>query len=148
MTVTVGGKYAEAFPKQYNLFYNQATAPMQIFAQDKEGQLSMEGTVEYKCDIKPQFGQDYESLCRDRLEQSLKKPRSLKTIEDTTPEMTKASLIQFNKKNKYERSKKLEKDELLDLLFGLFEKDKHWEMKSLSNESKQPVVSLMFLYYS
>jgi len=47
-----------------------------------KAQLSLEGNVEYKCDLKPEYNAKYRGVVRGRLEKSMVKTRQLKPLSD------------------------------------------------------------------
>jgi len=122
----------QEIPKDYSLIYQQPPSHMSIFSENDDGQIGIEGTVEYRCDMKPFYSEDYRRVCRERLRKSTVK-RELKTLGDNSLLAIKpvpARDPSFSKKRKLEDKKeRMEKNELVDLLFAIFEKGTYYDIK-------------------
>ncbi|MCO5549121.1 hypothetical protein L7F22_002587 [Adiantum nelumboides] len=71
-------------PKNYLLNLNKDLVPTHVFSEKAQGKLSVEGKVERKFDMKPNtlVSDEYRKLCRDRLDKSKIKNRTLQVLEN------------------------------------------------------------------
>eukprot|EP01117_Protostelium_nocturnum_P017834 TRINITY_DN7332_c0_g1_i1.p1 TRINITY_DN7332_c0_g1~~TRINITY_DN7332_c0_g1_i1.p1 ORF type:complete len:178 (+),score=76.30 TRINITY_DN7332_c0_g1_i1:185-718(+) len=145
MSISLSGEHCEGIPKDFTLLYNQASAPMQILSEASDGKIAMEGTVEYKCDVRPIESDEYRKLVRQRKEKSEIKLHQVQSISGTE-QMRKLRMAAKdpNKRVKEETVKRerMSKEDLIDFLFGLFSERKNWDLKSITERSNQPVTWL------
>jgi len=129
-----------SIPKEYNLLYMAPPSSTYIFSENEDGQLSMDGNVEYKCDMKLVIGQEYRQLCRDRTVKSNQKNRSIQPMDDSLTLKSISSRDVNTKKRKLESEKRerMEKNDLIDIIFGIFEKSTYYDIKSLATATNQP----------
>eukprot|EP01018_Ginkgo_biloba_P031688 Gb_14522 [translate_table: standard] len=95
------------------------------------GKVAVDGKVEHKFDMKPnnQNIDDYRKLCRERTEKSQKsKGRQLQDKKKATAPVK----AQEMKRTRMDRA------ELEDILFKLFERQSNWTLKQLVQETDQP----------
>ncbi len=113
-----------------------------------EGKVAFEGTVEHKCDIKPNISPEYRKLMRGRLEKSMKKERVTQTIQAADVEY-RAVGRDLNKKRKAEEKRaRIDKDELMNAVFSIFEKRTFFDLKSITSMTNQPTVLTFSVSYS
>ncbi|EGG22940.1 TFIIF subunit [Cavenderia fasciculata] len=123
--------------------------PLKIFSEDKENALALEGSVGLKCDIRMNVdSKGYRELCRGRSESYNTKTRQSKTLEGhqtsifknhnpIKPTVSTLAAVMKTKKQEDKRERMAE-DELVDLLFHLFEEKTYWDLKSLISRTEQP----------
>jgi len=143
MSIVLKGDYPPNFPKDYDLLYSKPDTTMHVFYESPiNAQVSAEGTVENKCDVKPHNTEEYRKIIKGRHEKSLIRTRVTQTIDDLEVKLVTG----FNKKRKVEdKRERMEKNDLLNLLFSKFEKNSYYDMKTLAESTKQPVVYLKSL---
>jgi len=127
-------------PKEYSLNCKPPPNLMNIFSENQEdGRMAIEGTVEFSCDVKPQYSEEYKRLCRGRLDKSMTKTRVLKTIDqEKDKELMKPIRENLTKKKVEDKRERIDKDVLIDKIFTLFEKQAFYDLKTLASETKQP----------
>jgi len=143
MTLILKGDYSKEFPKEYTIDYTLSTTHMQVFSDINPGQVSIEGSVEYQCDVKPQYSQEYKTLVRERVDKSKIRDRVLKKIEDNQVGPTKHRLgdskVVPKKRRMEDRRERKPKEQLMDLLFRTFEEQDHFDLRALVERTDQPM---------
>ncbi|KAH7429058.1 hypothetical protein KP509_09G028800 [Ceratopteris richardii] len=137
-------------PKDYSLDVNKDIVPTHLFSENPQGKLSVEGKVDRKFDMKPKnlVSDEYRKLCRDRLNKSKIKTRTLQVLENDhggfmRPQPVTIGPTYTAKKaavSKAPETKRIriERQELELLVFKLFEQQSHWTLKQLVGETQQP----------
>ncbi|XP_074572943.1 uncharacterized protein LOC141829384 [Curcuma longa] len=141
-------------PKSYTLNMFKDFVPMCVFSESNQGKFSLEGKVEHKFDMEPHsenFG-DYGKLCRERTNKAMVKTRQVQVIDNDhgvlmRPMPGMVGLVPSGSKDKKKLTpskgldaKRIRKDkqELVNILFKLFEKQPNWALKQLVQETDQP----------
>ncbi|KAL3701931.1 hypothetical protein R1sor_019953 [Riccia sorocarpa] len=153
----VAGKDPDGPSKSYDLNFTKDVVPMHIFSETPQGKIAVEGKVEHKFDMKPSSigDEEYRKLCRERLNKSLVKTRTLQRLENDRgsymrpmpmatfplPTKDKKKPIAPPKQPEGKRIRR-ERNELEDIVFKLFERQSNWSLKQLVHETDQPVAFL------
>ncbi|KAG6503874.1 general transcription factor IIF subunit 2-like [Zingiber officinale] len=141
-------------PKSYTLNMFKDFVPMCVFSESNQGKFSLEGKVEHKFDMEPHsenFG-DYGKLCRERTNKAMVKTRQVQVIDNDhgvlmRPMPGMVGLVPSGSKDKKKLTpskgldaKRIRRDkqELVNILFKLFEKQPNWALKQLVQETDQP----------
>ncbi|CAM6083810.1 unnamed protein product [Calypogeia fissa] len=156
-TMDVAAKEPDAPSKGYDLNFTKDVVPMHVFAETPQGKLSVEGKVEHKFDMKPtSLGDEaYRKLCRDRLNKSLIKTRTVQRLDNDrgsymrpmpvttwpTAGKDKKRMIAPPKQPEGKRIRR-ERAELEEDVFKLFERQPNWTLRQLVQETDQPVAFL------
>lgn len=138
-------------PKVYSLNSTKDLVPMHAFSETPQGKITVEGKVEHKFDMKPNnfVSDEYRKLCRERLDKSKIKTRTLQVLENDhgvyiRPQPTAVGPTYAAKKKatiaKAPETKRIriERGDLEDLVFKLFEQQPYWTLKQLVAETQQP----------
>lgn len=141
-------------PKSYTLNMSNDIIPMYIFSETSEGKVFVDGKVEHKFDMKPhtQNIDDYRRLCRERTNKSNFKARQVQVIDNDRGGynpmqgmMDFSSILSKDKKGsaapvKAQEMKRtrMDRGELENILFKLFERQPNWTLKQLVTETDQP----------
>ncbi|EXX66945.1 uncharacterized protein OCT59_005806 [Rhizophagus irregularis] len=141
-------------PKEYDLeVVDDNVADTYLFYQYKDdGSVSMAATAKKNFIVKPTFGVDYSRKVRQRTLQAATSTRRIKIIGDNEnhgayvpPGAYAAAITKFGnlvqKKPKVsinQKTTRMPKNELIDLLFGAFEKYTYWTLRGLKDYAKQP----------
>lgn len=147
----VAGLQVAGLPKGFILNTNKDLIPMHIFSETPQGKLSVEGRVEHKFDMKPNnlVSDEYRKLCRDRLDKSKIKTRTLQVLEKDHggfmrphpvtigPTYTAKKKAGVAKAPETKRTR-IERGDLELLVFKLFEQQAYWTLKQLVAETQQP----------
>lgn len=134
--------------------------PTVVFA-DLQGRLSAEGRVKRKFDLVMNSSADldvldpaYRQLNRDRSAKAAAKTRTMQVLSEAPSSQMRPGTMQRvsfgNKestrkrfeKGQFERRARMEKDDLENLLFRLFERQSRWNFIQLQKETDQPAVWL------
>ncbi|EIE27582.1 winged helix DNA-binding domain-containing protein [Coccomyxa subellipsoidea C-169] len=135
-------------------------APTLVFA-DLQGRLSAEGRVKRKFDLVMKSSGDldaldpaYRQINRDRSAKAAAKTRTMQVLSEAPDTQMRPGAVQRvsfgNKestrkrfeKGQFERRARMEKDDLENLLFRLFERQSRWNFIQLQKETDQPAVWL------
>ncbi|BBM98477.1 transcription initiation factor TFIIF subunit beta [Marchantia polymorpha subsp. ruderalis] len=157
-TMDVSAKDPDAPPKSYDLNFTKDVVPMHIFSETSQGKIAVEGKVEHKFDMKPTSlgDEEYRKLCRERLNKSLVKSRTLQRLEnDRGSFMRPMPMAMWSSTGAKDKKKPIpppkqpegkrirrERNELEDIVFKLFERQPNWTLKQLVQETDQPVAFL------
>ncbi|CAB4432194.1 unnamed protein product [Rhizophagus irregularis] len=141
-------------PKEYDLeVVDNNVADTYLFYQNKDDEsVSMAATAKKNFIVKPTFGVDYSRKVRQRTLQAATPMRRIKIIGDNEnrgayvpPGASAAAIAKFGnlvqKKPKVsidQKTTRMPKNELIDLLFGAFEKFTYWTLRGLKDYAKQP----------
>ncbi|RGB40655.1 transcription initiation factor IIF, beta subunit-domain-containing protein, partial [Rhizophagus diaphanus] len=141
-------------PKEYDLeVVDHNLADTYLFYQYKDGgSVSMAATAKKNFIAKPTFGVDYSTKVRQRTLQAATSMRRIKILGDNEnhgayvpPGASAAAITKFGnfvqKKPKVsinQKTVRMPKNELIDLLFGAFEKYTYWTLRGLKDYAKQP----------
>lgn len=141
-------------PKSYSLNMSTEIIPMYIFSETSDGKVAVDGKVEHKFDMKPhtQNIDDYRRLCRERTNKSNFKARQVQVIDNDRGGynpmqgmMDFSSILSKDKKGsaapvKAQEMKRtrMDRGELENILFKLFERQSNWTLKQLVMETDQP----------
>eukprot|EP00249_Psilotum_nudum_P011002 c22906_g1_i1 orf=743-1531(-) len=144
-------KETTGIPKGYGLNFTKDLIPMYIFSETAQGKLAVEGKVEHKFDMKPNdFSNDeYRRLCRERLHKYTLKARPIQVLENDYGDLMRPSPVAAwpisTSKKKAPAAKapeakriRIERGDLEDMIFKLFEGQSHWALKQLVAETQQP----------
>lgn len=154
----------DVIPKQYDLkFVTDGGSNLLCFTEDDEGvALSVEGTVQYECNVVPVMNDEYRNIMRLRREQAEKPKRSTQLYEALgKPQSATQKTGLFvggssagagssgasrldNKKRKNEdfKRERLPKDAVIDMIFKAYEQKEYWSMKDLLSLTNQPTAWL------
>ncbi|PKB98987.1 hypothetical protein RhiirA5_250110, partial [Rhizophagus irregularis] len=141
-------------PKEYDLeVVDDNVADTYLFYQYKDdGSVSIAAAAKKNFIVKPTFGVDYSRKVRQRTLQAATSTRRIKIIGDNEnhgayvpPGAYAAAITKFGnlvqKKPKVsinQKTTRMPKNELIDLLFGAFEKYTYWTLRGLKDYAKQP----------
>ncbi|CAG8557736.1 2658_t:CDS:2, partial [Paraglomus occultum] len=141
-------------PKEYELqIINQDVKDIYTFYQNKEsGAVSLAATVHHNCLSKPILTGDYSRKLRERTMQAGQPRRAIKMMDENEnrgayvpPGSSGAAITKFGnlvqKKQKVsieQKTTRMPKNELIDLLFSAFELYAYWSLKGLKIYVKQP----------
>ncbi|KAI0696943.1 transcription initiation factor IIF, beta subunit [Cytidiella melzeri] len=114
------------------------------------------GRVKHECSLRPQLSDKYRQRLKQRVMAANQPRRTIKRIEDEHPgdrgsinRLTSgvtntggfSDLIKPKAKptkGQFERMARMPRNQLLDLLFGLFREREHWSVKNLRERTQQP----------
>jgi len=141
-------------PKSYSLNMSSEIIPMYIFSETNEGKVAVDGKVEHKFDMKPhtQNVDDYRKLCRERTNKSNFKARQVQVIDNERGGynpmqgmMDFSTILSKDRKGPAAPIKtqdmkrtRMDRGELENILFKLFERQSNWTLKQLLTETDQP----------
>ncbi|XVE75343.1 hypothetical protein DITRI_Ditri12bG0086700 [Diplodiscus trichospermus] len=138
-------------PKLYSMDMTKGFVPMSVFSETSLGKLSVEGKIINKFDMRPHDEniENYGKLCRERTNKYMKKPRQIQVIDNDNgthmrpmPGMIIAAVSNEKKKAPMKTSdmKRTRRDrgEMEDIMFKLFERQPHWTLRQLIQETDQP----------
>jgi transcription initiation factor TFIIF subunit beta len=141
-------------PKSYTLNMSNDIIPMYIFSETSEGKVSIDGKVEHKFDMKPhsQNIDDYRRLCRERTNKSNFRTRQVQVIDNDRGGynpmqgmMDFSSILSKDRrgsaapiKTQEMKRTRMDRGELENILFKLFERQSNWTLKQLVMETDQP----------
>lgn len=141
-------------PKEYDLeVIDENVADTFLFYQNRDDDsVDMAATATHNFIVKPTFGSDYSKKVRERTIKASTPARAIKMIEDNEnrgayvpPGASAAAIAKFGnlvqKKPKVpidQKTTRMPKNELIDLLFGAFERYTYWTLRGLKDYAKQP----------
>ncbi|GBC04041.1 hypothetical protein RclHR1_05490004 [Rhizophagus clarus] len=141
-------------PKEYDFeVVDDNVADTYLFYQNKDDEnVSFAATAKKNFIVKPTFGVDYSRKVRQRTLLAAQPKRGIKIIGDNEnrgayvpPGASAAAIARFGnlvqKKPKVsidQKTTRMPKNELIDLLFGAFEKYTYWTLRALKDYAKQP----------
>eukprot|EP01098_Paradermamoeba_levis_P006473 TRINITY_DN2682_c0_g1_i2.p1 TRINITY_DN2682_c0_g1~~TRINITY_DN2682_c0_g1_i2.p1 ORF type:complete len:316 (-),score=121.13 TRINITY_DN2682_c0_g1_i2:161-1108(-) len=137
------------FPKDFTFVVKKdSNDPIELFSEEPNGSLAFEGKVDMRAEIRPTLNAEYAEFCKQRNTKANTKTRQTQSYEGN-PNANLRNQARFNSSfisqprrrasspvaDKRERMKK---DDLMDLIFSIFEREPYWSLKSLVNETNQP----------
>lgn len=142
-------------PKSYSLNMSADIVPMCILSETGQGKVAIDGKVEHKFDMKPhhQNIEDYRRLCRERTNKFNVKTRQIQMIDSDhgggyNPMQGMMDFSSYNLRDKKGaaatvktqemKRTRMDRNELENILFKLFERQSNWTMKQLITETDQP----------
>lgn len=114
----------------------------------------LSGKIHHEGSLIPDLNDSYKHIMKQRQQSASQPKRTAKILE---PEDTKlasgfntasrfSSFIKTDKSKQkgaqFERAARMPRNELLDLLFSLFERQKYWNMRDLRSRTQQPLTYL------
>eukprot|EP00252_Welwitschia_mirabilis_P020601 TRINITY_DN5080_c0_g3_i2.p1 TRINITY_DN5080_c0_g3~~TRINITY_DN5080_c0_g3_i2.p1 ORF type:complete len:294 (+),score=66.41 TRINITY_DN5080_c0_g3_i2:401-1282(+) len=153
MEITAPGGSVTA-PKSYTLNMNTDIVPMYVFSETAQGKVAIDGKVEHKFDMTPHSRnlEDYRKLCRERTSKFNYKARKVQVIDNErggyNPMQGMMDFSMMNSKDRKGTSvpvktqemkrTRMDRNELENILFKLFERQPNWTLKQLVTETDQP----------
>eukprot|EP00252_Welwitschia_mirabilis_P020598 TRINITY_DN5080_c0_g2_i1.p1 TRINITY_DN5080_c0_g2~~TRINITY_DN5080_c0_g2_i1.p1 ORF type:complete len:295 (+),score=76.29 TRINITY_DN5080_c0_g2_i1:197-1081(+) len=152
MEITAPGSLTA--PKCYTLNMNADIVPMYVFSETAHGKVAVDGKVEHKFDMTPhsQNLEDYRKLCRERTSKCNYKTRKVQVLDTErggfypmqgmmdfsliAPKDKKVSSVAM-KAQEMKRTR-MDRRELENILFKLFEEQSNWTLKQLVTKTDQP----------
>lgn len=120
----------------------------------------MTGKVKHECNMRPRLSANYRRMIKARTQAANTSTRPIKRIEDALPG-GRGGIIKLSSgvapaagfsehirpkikpaKGQYERMARMPRNQLLDLLFGLYREREQWPLKVLREKTQQPEVYL------
>lgn len=147
-------------PKVYDMCYTTDELDMVLFSDGPDGSTAVEGRVQQKFDLRPAMDEQgnvdevYRAIARKRFQNISKKSRTIKVLDElpgrveTTRVLPTAGIEHRRKgleKGAYLsdlRRTRMEKSDLENLLFRLFERQPSWSFNQLQSETNQPTAYL------
>jgi len=150
-------KHSIDIPKQYTLnFIDRPNSHTYAFSENGRGiGVALEGQVEHEATLQPLDQSEYARIMRTRQEKAQQPTRQIKMLDESEEKVH--SYLRGNRNDKFLMSSKkkvlqqaqkdskpqrLPRNDLLDLLFKLFEDFEYWNMKGLLEQTQQPQVWL------
>lgn len=136
-------------PKCYSMVKSEDFVPMSVFSESAEGKLSVEGNIRHKLDMRPHSAaiESYGKLCRERTNKYMTKSRQIQVIDDNKTRMNMRPMpgmvLSLEKKrmpmkgSEMKRSRR-DRGEMEEIMFRLFEKQPHWTLRQLIQDTDQP----------
>jgi len=150
-------------PEEYELDMVHETVYNQLVVAEKEKEPGsrarttiLAGKVKHECNLRPVFTEKYRRRMRERVRKANTPQRQIKLIDEVTPggrgdinmlssgvsNTTGFSDLIKSKpkpaKGQFERMARIPKNQLLDLLFKLFQEKEIWSIKVLREKTQQP----------
>ncbi|KAI3458987.1 hypothetical protein Pfo_015650 [Paulownia fortunei] len=127
-------------PKCYKMDMSSDFVPMSVFSESSQGEVSVEGKIHHKFDMKPHpdYFDDYAKLSRERMEKSMIKTRQTKRIEYDHDGMLMMPGKVDNNKMPATRRTKIDTETMKNVMFELFERQPKWTLKQLIHVTNQP----------
>ncbi|XP_052200388.1 uncharacterized protein LOC127806869 [Diospyros lotus] len=152
-TMELAGPQSGNLPKCFSMYKYANFVPMSVFSESSQGELSVEGKVHQKFDMKPHSGniEEYRKLCRERTNKYMTKTRQIQVIDNDNgthmrplPGMLGLKVSGPSDKKKVpvkgSDTKRTRRDrgEMEEIMFKLFERQPNWTLKQLLHETDQP----------
>ncbi|CAN6904053.1 unnamed protein product [Brassica oleracea] len=139
-------------PKRFGLDMSKDFIPMSVFSESSsQGKMSVEGKIKNKFHMSPRTEnmESYGKLCRERATKSMCKNKQIQVIDNATGMYmwptpgTVAPTGTFEKKKvttKTTEMKRTRRDrrEMEEVMFNLFERQSHWTLRNLIQDTDQP----------
>ncbi|PVU90070.1 hypothetical protein BB561_005037 [Smittium simulii] len=153
-------------PKEYHLnVINKTVKNMFVFSEDRDPDeelkptslaayknvsTSLVGTIHHECTVEPKLDEQYQEIMRQRVFNASKSVRTVQILGGThkssnlfSPGLTSKNAIFGSRRkgllgNTDLRTERMPRNELIDMLFGAFEKYQYWTFKGLVEYSRQP----------
>jgi len=147
-------------PKAYDMGYTADELDMVLFSDAPDGSTAVEGRVQQKFDLRPAMDEQgnvdevYRALARKRFQSTGKKTRTIKVLDELPGRVETARVlptagVEHRRKGLEKgaylsdlRRTRMEKSDLENLLFRLFERQPSWSFNQLQNETNQPTAFL------
>ncbi|KAJ1943029.1 hypothetical protein EC988_006339 [Linderina pennispora] len=152
-------------PKDYNLrVVNNQVQNMLIFSElrdpkevlkptstlaNKPVPTALTGTIHHECTVTPTFNEKYQDIMRRRTVEAGKPVRSVRLLSDqgrNTSMFRQGENTDFVTAHKKptgdSRMARMDRKDLMDLLFSAFERYPYWSFKGLVEQTKQPAAFL------
>lgn len=152
LRVATSSDLSGGYPQEYNLINNSRAGPsMMVFSDEGDGLYrSVDGIVQHRLDVNAQEIRDaYRRVSRERFKRE--ESRTKRTVKM----MTDSKIVDIRKPVGYEPRKRerketlllekrvaMDKNELLPVLFRLFQKQGQWTFTQLQKETNQPTQHL------
>mgnify|MGYP003638557538 CR=1 FL=1 len=133
------------FPRDHILVEQQMdeTRPLMVLSHDEDNHSALEGTVVMKADMRPKvMDARYLALIKQRRQQQLAAVPKVKTITSSVASADAATLVEEYQRSKSAADSKREimnDNDLLMVLFQMFEKKPRWTLKEILHRTGQPV---------
>ncbi|XP_063808902.1 general transcription factor IIF subunit 2 isoform X2 [Pseudophryne corroboree] len=148
----IGGKPAATFvtaPREHP-FQLQSVGgqTLTVFTESLSDKLAIEGIVVQRAECRPAASEHYMQMKRRQIEESSKPKRQSLQIEKAVttnykPVSNHQNNIEYEKKKKDDgKRSRVDKQQVLDMLFSAFEKHQYYNIKDLVDITKQPVTYL------
>jgi transcription initiation factor TFIIF subunit beta len=164
VSLTLAPAAAGQIPQEYNLLSTaQPLPPMFVISETEEGHVAAEGAVKTRCDLVPvnASAPEYRAIVQQRNIASTTKTRHVAEVQDVRELALRAqqkhrSLVSVNplqpnapapQQNRrlpqaptrnLDKRERMERSDLLDLLFQKFERRPHYTLKELVTVTEQP----------
>ncbi|XP_030231984.1 general transcription factor IIF subunit 2 isoform X4 [Gadus morhua] len=119
-----------------------------VFTETPSDKVALEGVVVQRAECRPAVNDSYMKLKRMQLEESIKPLRLSQQLDKPVtsnykPVANHASNLEYDRKKKEEGKRaRVDKQQVLDMLFSAFEKHQYYNIKDLVDITKQPVTYL------
>ncbi|EXB80108.1 General transcription factor IIF subunit 2 [Morus notabilis] len=148
-TMELDGTESGNSPKSYCMDMYTDFVPMSVFSESSKGNLSVEGKILHKFDMKPHDDniENYGKLCRERTKQYMTRMRQIKVIDNDNgarmrPMPGMLSIASDKKKmtTKGSDTRRIRRDrrEMEEIMFKLFERQPNRSLRQLIHETDQP----------
>ena len=147
-------EWSRDIPKRYKLnISNQSTQNQYVFNEDVNGEIiEIVGKVCHEASCTPIIDEDYRKIMRKRnsLASSSRgavlidndEGRKSMFISGNAAKVKDSFSILKRKTHATDKRERMSKDDLLNILFSLFEKHEYWNFKGLQDETLQPAAFL------
>ncbi|CAL8243586.1 unnamed protein product [Lota lota] len=119
-----------------------------VFTETPSDKVALEGVVVQRAECRPAVNDSYMKLKRMQIEESSKPLRLSQQLDKPVtsnykPVANHASNLEYDRKKKEEGKRaRVDKQQVLDMLFSAFEKHQYYNIKDLVDITKQPVTYL------
>ncbi|XP_041936239.1 general transcription factor IIF subunit 2 isoform X2 [Alosa alosa] len=119
-----------------------------VFTETASDKLALEGVVVQRAECRPAVSENYMKLKKLQIEESTKPVRLSQQLDKAVttnykPVANHAYNLEYERKKKEEGKRaRLDKQQVLDMLFSAFEKHQYYNIKDLVDITKQPVIYL------
>ncbi|KAK7380747.1 hypothetical protein VNO78_33264 [Psophocarpus tetragonolobus] len=152
-TMELAGTEAGHIPKCYVMDMSKDFIPMSVFSDTPQGKISVEGKILNKFDMRPhnQNLDLYAKLCRERTNKYMVKSRQIQIIDNDSGAHMRPmpGMISFSTSGPSEKKKppakvtdtkrtRRDRGEMEEIVFKLFERQSHWSLRNLIQETDQP----------
>ncbi|CAL8381925.1 unnamed protein product [Arctogadus glacialis] len=148
---TVGGQMLAVFtetPSEHSKGQSEERAEGSSSGGTCPDKVALEGVVVQRAECRPAVNDSYMKLKRMQLEESIKPLRLSQQLDKPVtsnykPVANHASNLEYDRKKKEEGKRaRVDKQQVLDMLFSAFEKHQYYNIKDLVDITKQPVTYL------
>ncbi|XP_062383192.1 general transcription factor IIF subunit 2 isoform X2 [Sardina pilchardus] len=119
-----------------------------VFTETASDKLALDGVVVQRAECRPAVSESYMRLKKLQYEESTKPARTSRQLDKAVttnykPVANHAYNLEYDRKKKEEGKRaRLDKQQVLDMLFSAFEKHQYYNIKDLVDITKQPVIYL------